>query len=327
MSVGLAAAVCCTGLFVPALASPVQAAAITLPDMQLLVPRQDISVGINPASGHRQLQFTHVTWDAGAGPFEIDPTYNAATGTASFVQAIYDSPAPGVWKFSHSVQLAVAGAFEPPADYRFPLTRFTLNKVTASGSAGQVVATSPKADYCITADAYVGGVPNTPSQTYIPQTNCLDPSAPLGWSVGWGDEYDQTDNGQPIDLSAVPDGTYILQGTVDPQHVLTESNRNNDVVDTKLQISGDTVTVLKQWRPVVRPPVVRVVSPARGSDVKGTVTLRATASATRPAKVTAVQFLLDGLPLGRPVRSAPFQRSWTSRQHANWQASAECTGN
>ena len=92
---------------------------------------------------------------------------------------------------------------------------------------------------------------------------------------------------------------------MDPEHLLTESNRNNDVVDTKLRISGDTVTVLKQWRPVVRPPVVRVVSPARGSDVKGTVTLGATASAARPAKVTAVQFLLDGLPLGGPCGRRP----------------------
>ena len=285
-------------------------APVTLPDMQLKVPVGNISIGTNSSNGHRQLQFTHITWDAGAGPFEIDPSYEAATGTATWVQAIYDSPSPGVWHFSHSVPLEPIGIFDSPSDYRFPLTSFTLNKVNADGSSGPVVATSPKADYCITADTYVGGVPNTPSQTYIPQSNCTGPKLPLGWSVGWGDEYDQTDNGQPIDLTGVPNGTYILQGTVDLEHVLTESNPDNNVVDTKLQITGNTVKVLSQTRPVVKPPQVAITSPATGASVNGVITVKASASATA-AKVTAVQFLLDGEPLGKAVRSAPYVYQWT----------------
>jgi hypothetical protein len=71
--------------------------------------------------------------------------------------------------------------------------------------------------------------------------------------VGWGDEYDQTDPGQPIDITSVPDGTYILRGTVDPQHLLTESNPMNNVTDTVLTISRSTVTVVSQSQPA-RPP-------------------------------------------------------------------------
>jgi hypothetical protein len=166
---------------------------ITPPDVQLQVPTNDISIGT--AGGVRQLQFTHITWDAGAGPFEIDPTYNPSTGMATFQQAIYNSASPGLWTLDHFVPLAVQGIFDPCCDYQFPLTRFTLNAVNATGSPGPVVATSPKTDYCITADAFVGGVPNTPNQTFIPQSNCGDPTLRLGWSVGWGDQYDQTDNG------------------------------------------------------------------------------------------------------------------------------------
>jgi lysyl oxidase len=119
--------------------------------------------------------------------------------------------------------LSVTGVFDAPDNYQFPLASFTLNTVNSDGSPGPVVATSPKTDYCITGDTFVGGVPNTPNQTFIPATNCDDPTKPLGWSVGWGDQYDQTDSGQPIDLTGVPDGTYVLHATVDPQHVLTES--------------------------------------------------------------------------------------------------------
>ena len=280
----------------------------TLPDLQIKVPTNLMSIGT--VNGQRQLQFTHITWDAGAGPFEIDPTYNSATGTSSFVQAIYRSPSPGVWTYDHSVPVAATGVWNPPSDYQFPLTRFTLNTVNPDGSLGAVVATSPKVDYCMTADTYVGGVSNTPNSSYIPQDNCATPTLPLGWSVGWGDQYDQTDSGQPISLTGIADGTYILHATVDPNHVLTESNTANNVTDTLLQISGNTVTVVSQTNPGTTPPSVAVTSPASGASVSGTVTLTASASATAPATITSVQFLLDGANLGSPVTTAPYSYSW-----------------
>jgi hypothetical protein len=284
---------------------------VTLPDMQILVPTSDISIATNPTTHDRQLQFTHITWDAGAGPFEIDPTYNAQTGTATFTQAIYAMNKPGVWTLDHRVPVAATGVFDPPSDYQFPLNKFTLDSVNPDGTVGSVVATSPKKDYCITGDTFVGGVPNTPNTTTPDQSNCDDPTKPLGWSVGWGDEYDQTDNGQPIDLSGVPDGTYILQGTVDPDHVLTESDPTNNVVDTKLQISANNVTVLSQTNPGTTPPAVAMTNPANGSSVSGTVAVQASAAAPGSNTVTAVQFLLDGQPLGSPVTTSPYTLDWT----------------
>ena len=294
--------------------TPVSAGAtatITLPDLQILVPTDDISIGTNPETNDRQLQYTHITWDAGTGPFAIKPHYNADTGISTFVQDIYRRTGPETWAIDHTVPVAVNGTFDPPSDYRFPLTRFTLNVANPDGTPGALVAVSPKTDYCITADTYVGGVPHTPNQTSPPQDNCTSPSKLLGFSVGWGDEYDQTDNGQPIDLTGVPDGTYVLQATVDPQHVFTESDSTNNVVDTELQITGDNVTVLSQDSPVTVPPTIALTSPAAGAQVQGTVTLSATATASAPATVASVQYLLDGEPLGLPVTTAPYVASWT----------------
>jgi hypothetical protein len=283
---------------------------VTLPDLQILVPTDDISIGNNLDTGDRQLQFTHITWDAGTGPFEIKPKYNHRTGTAAFVQTIYKSRTGSSWRPAYTVRLAATGVFDPPSDYRYPLTRFTLNTVNGDGSPGAVVATSPKTDYCITADAFVGGVPNAPNTTSPPQSNCTKPNKPLGFSVGWGDQYDQTDNGQPINLTGVPDGTYILQATVDPDHLFTESNPHNNVVDTQLTISGTTVTVVNQTSPFTAGPAVLLSSPASGSKVSGSVVLRAPASASR-ARITSVQFLLDGQPLGPPSTVAPYTYAWT----------------
>src|SRR5580704_3284308 len=95
---------------------------VTLPDLQILVPTDDISIGNNPDTSDRQLQFTHITWDAGTGPFQIKPKYNHRTGTASFVQTIYKSRTGSSWKPAYTVRLAAAGVFDPPSDYRYPLT-------------------------------------------------------------------------------------------------------------------------------------------------------------------------------------------------------------
>jgi hypothetical protein len=299
------------GAILSAASSAGAVAPVTLPDLRIVVPTDLISIAVDPSSGVRQLRFTHITADVGAGPFEIDPTYDAATGTSTFVQAIYRSPQPGVWVLDHTVPVAATGNWDPPTDYRFPLTRFTLNGVNQDGSLGATVATSPKTDYCITGDVRIGGPANTPDQTFIPPSNCSDPTKPLGWSVGWGDQYDQTDAGQPIDLTGIPNGIYILHAIVDPRHVLTESNTANNITDTVLRIERDRVTVLSQSNPSATAPTVALTSPAAGATVSGSVTLRAAASAHAPATVASVQFLIDGQPLGRPVLRAPYSYSWT----------------
>jgi hypothetical protein len=292
------------------------AATVTLPDLQVKVPTGNISIGTNPDTGHRQLQFTHITWDAGTGPFAIQPSYSASSDLSSFSQVLYNSPSPGAWTVDHRVQLGVDGIFEPPSDYRYPLTRFSLDSVGPGGANGSVLRVSPKVDYCITGDTYVGGVANTPETTSPPQSDCAGPNLLLGWSVGWGDQYDQTDNGQPIDLTGVANGTYVLHAVVDPQHVFTESDRNNDVTDTTITISNDQVTVLSQSHPRVVPPTVSVTSPASGVSVHGTVTLEASATATAPSAVSAVQYLLDGVALGPKITVAPFRFAWASGPNA-----------
>jgi hypothetical protein len=282
---------------------------VTPPDLQIEVPTDAISIGTNPTTGDRQLQFTHVTWDAGTGPFEIKPHFNRRTGVATFQQTIYRSRTGRSWRPAYRVPLAVTGVFDPPSDYRFPLTRFTLNQVNPDGSLGTVVATSPKTDYCITADTFVGGVPNAPNNTSPPQSNCTSPNKALGFSVGWGDQYDQTDNGQPIDLTGVPDGTYVLHAMVDPLHVFTESNPNNDVTDTTLQIAGNTVTVVSQTGPTAALPKL-ATSVTGGTTTSGTLTLEARVLPAPRTAIASVRFLLDGEPFGAPAQAPPYVTRW-----------------
>ena len=56
-----------------------------------------------------------------------------------------------------------------------------------------------------------------------------------GIQQGWGDVYDSTLDGQWIDITGVPDGSYTLEMEVNPEHRLPESNYNNNI--TRIQIT------------------------------------------------------------------------------------------
>ena len=93
MVAGVAAAAS-LAIVVQGSASAANPAPIALPDMRIFVPTSLISIGIDPSTGHRELRFTHMTADIGAGPFEIDPHYDARTGVSTFTQRIYRERAP-----------------------------------------------------------------------------------------------------------------------------------------------------------------------------------------------------------------------------------------
>jgi hypothetical protein len=282
-------------------------APIAYPDLQVLVPPAYTYIVQNGAT--RTLEFEHITSDLGAGPLEIRPSYNSATGISQGFQALYTMPSPGVWRFDHTVPIVGPMYWEPPSDYRFPLDKFALYASTSTGGLGTVVATSPKALFCMTSDTYIGGVPNAPSKNEYPAVACTEPNGRLGLTVGWGDQYDATDGGEGIDISSLPNGVYWLRAEADPYHYLQESNYSNNITDTKLLIEGTTVKVLEQTHPDSTPPTVTLASPTAEAKVSGTATL--TATATGPHPIASVQFLLDGQPLGAPVTAPPYTLQWT----------------
>ncbi len=281
---------------------------IAYPDLQLIMPTPDIY--IEHTGSTRMLEFEHITADLGAGPLEIRPVYNSATGISQGYQALYASPKPGVWTLAYTVPIVGPMYWEAPSDYRFPFDKFSLYNSNASGEPGSVVAVSPKDLFCMTSDTYLGSVPNAPADNEYPGFECGKPEGRLGLSVGWGDEYDATDGGEGIEISSLPNGVYWLRAEADPDHYFEQSNASNDITETKLLIEGDTAQVLEQTHPSSTPPTVTLTSPTAESTVSGNVTLTATASGPHPIK--SVQFLLDGQPIGEPVTAPPYTIQWSA---------------
>jgi hypothetical protein len=85
------------------------------------------------------------------------------------------------------------------------------------------------------------------------------------------------------------------------------------MLKTRLLAMSMALAAVVGAQPVVRPagPSVALTSPAAG-EISGPATLSASASGA-----AAVQFELDGHPLGAPMTSPPYSLTWDTKTAAN----------
>jgi Lysyl oxidase len=69
-----------------------------------------------------------------------------------------------------------------------------------------------------------------------------------GITNGWEDSYKWQTSGQYVDFGDNPNGLYLLRLTVNPARHIEESNYNNDVAYTYMQITGNDVHVIERGR-------------------------------------------------------------------------------
>jgi hypothetical protein len=109
------------------------------------------------------------------------------------------------------------------------LARFDLREARPDGTLGPIVRTSPKLNYCLRDLERTRPGKRSPRTRHYPACS-QDPSvrrAVLGTSVGWSDIYPADYDEQYIDVSGLR-GCYVFGMTVDPKHLLFESNENDN---------------------------------------------------------------------------------------------------
>jgi hypothetical protein len=276
------------------------------PDLQTVIPTDSFSV-VQGATG-REFRYTHLVYNAGLGPLEIEPQYNQASGNYQGQQALYTHNASGTWSLVSRVRVPDAFVFHAEhGHFHFPLAAFGLYTVAANGGIGAPVSISPKNGFCIS-DSYIyDGTIDHAGAFVGTQGSCADPTTLRGLTVGAADEYDYRDPGQAIPFDGLPDGTYWFRAVTDPNNDFVEANEANNETDVKVTISGSTVTAGEVRHPDTTPPPLTWSSPAEGSRVAGLVGLSASTTAT----TGGVQFLVDGNPVGVATGS-PYTLGWDS---------------
>jgi len=217
-----------------------------LPDLAVLAP-SEFSIKIT-TSGRKRLHFTSRVVNIGRGPFQLkgyDPADgNAQVGdTLSVRQQVrepdgslsrHESGATMVWSGDGHDHWHVTG----------------LQDIRLQSLDDDVLGRVKKIGFCFL-DSFPYGS-SQPSRYNAAHQVCQtggDGSVQMGISVKWGDTYPSTIAFQWIDITDLPNGKYRLRVLADPASTagaFLESNETNNAGWAKIQIQGNSVTVLKK---------------------------------------------------------------------------------
>ncbi len=279
-----------------------------LPDLQTIIPTDSFSV-VNGADG-REFRYTHLIFNAGAGPLQIQPFYRATAGSYLGRQEVVTHDGADAWSVVRTKRVADAFVYHAEhGHFHFPLASFGLYRVAPGGGFGAPVTMSPKVGFCI-ADSYIYDTTlEHAGAGHDLWGSCEAPTTKRGISVGGADEYDYRDPGQSVPLTGVSDGTYWFRALSDPHNDFVESDESNNEMDVKVTIDGGTVVAGETREPDTTPCTARLASPSEGGTRRGVVLLTARTSVGSPARV---RYLVDGRVVGRSTGPAPYAVRWRS---------------
>jgi hypothetical protein len=196
--------------------------------------------------GARQcLRFDQVLQNVGTGPLELRfdrqvgvfQDEDAAQRIYRSDDTFYDLPA-GQVEF-HGIH----------AHYHFK--GFAQSDLWLTDGAGGLVGTAPaavgdKVSFCVAdTDLIAWGRKGDGPMSY-PAPDCLEPKSIVGgvehfsygMTRGWADRYNWYLPDQMIDTHGLPDGTYVLFTTVDPDNKLREGSEANNCGSVMVRLTG-----------------------------------------------------------------------------------------
>jgi hypothetical protein len=109
------------------------------------------------------------------------------------------------------------------------LARFELRRLRPDGTLGPVLRTSPKLNYCLRDLERTRPGARSPASRHYPgcNQNPYRNRVTLGTSVGWSDIYPAPYDKQWINVAGLS-GCFAYVMTVDPKHLLFESNEHDN---------------------------------------------------------------------------------------------------
>jgi hypothetical protein len=212
-----------------------QARRLLCPNLKIGKPSE---MFVDSHAGHLVLRATSNVKSRGLGPMELRGTRNG-WHTMRTRQRIYrkggghiDVPTEATLRFT-DVGYTYGGAYWKVHQ----LARFELRRVRPGEAPGPVIRTSPKLNYCLRDLERTRPGRRSPSARHYPGCN-QDPyrdGVTLGTSVGWSDIYPSTYDKQWIDVNGLS-GCFIFTMTVDPRHLLYESNERDNASHVRVRL-------------------------------------------------------------------------------------------
>lgn len=202
----------------------------------------------------RCLRFDQIIANQGEGPFELRYRMEGLATDQQLRQRIYSSD-------GSFTDVAVDTYEFHPVHAHFHYKSFGQAFLYRPGSDGslELVRKSRKNGFCLIdventrfgTDA--SGAPHrgeAPRTYYFPRCNTPTErdghgaSMVNGISAGWADVYNWFLADQYIEISGVPDGTYVLETVANPSRTVHESDLSDNVARVVIRLAGDTVEIV-----------------------------------------------------------------------------------
>ena len=226
-------------------AAPVTAAGAATPRLPDLGMAQLRDFTIDRSTGRRLLRFTTEIVNIGAGPFEVVGRRVSTLNRSMTVwQRVYNDDGT-----STSGRTGAIMNYSGDGHDHWHLVNLQGQSIRPVG--GQEVARGSKVGFCFwDGSPYRLSLPGAPQGSVYRSSGCGAPQsleAAMGLSVGWGDPYPWYVAFQWIDISALPNGDYVVSVQADPYAHFQELTKANNTTWTRVRISStDQVTVLEQ---------------------------------------------------------------------------------
>jgi hypothetical protein len=221
---------------VPTLSNPPKS---TLPDL-IPLPSWGISAS-RDRSGQDLLSFGATVWSGGNGPLDVVGfRHNASLIMKAYQYFWRDGKVVG------RVRAGTMGFDSKKGHNHWHFEQFA--RYTLLDSAKKLAVPSRKVGFCIGPSdpvdllaphavwqpALVGQLGRILLQCGVPSSLSVQEALP----VGWGDTYFQSVAGQSFDITHLPNGTYYIEITANPERVLHETDTGNDVSLRKVILGG-----------------------------------------------------------------------------------------
>ena len=219
------------------------------PDLIMSAP-SELHVDSSTIPGHVLLRATSSVNSRGSGPLELR-THRTGPHTMVIYQAIYDAS-----RRPHLYRTAAKLVFKyvPGERYEYGnvgassywklehAAAFELWTIDTHDRAVRLLRTGPKVDYCLRDLIRTRPSSSSPSSPVYPGCNQESniQSDVLGTSVGWSDVYPYAYPEQWIDVTGLR-GRFAYVQIADPDHLLIESNDENDVSETYVGLPSGRV--------------------------------------------------------------------------------------
>lgn len=194
-------------------------------------PASDLHVETTP-DGRVLLRFTAETWNLGPGPLEV-----VGKGVTTVAKQTIDQR---LYRQDGSYSDRAAGNFVyHPAHEHVHFEDFALYTLRPARPGTQSVRGS-KITSCLVDNARIE---QTVARAAQKPAYLKCESEIQGLSVGWSDVYRYDLEGQALDVTGLPDGTYELVITIDPDQRLLEADESDNSSEVVIELNAARSTV------------------------------------------------------------------------------------